>query len=174
MLGELGGSTSPGAVCRFLPPCCPEYLQVPLDGGGVSVRSAPVFALVCLGALARAQAAAKKDANLRLDFAAWQIAWDRFALGAAVVDMVSFPLAMSHKVVVTEVRLACARLHLCGLARVLGCRWPLARRAMAGPPSWGFCTTRLVAFSLCCVGGGGLAHAAGLPAGVRGPRREAW
>ncbi len=43
-----------------------------------------------------------EDAVRRLEMAAWQLAWDRYALAAAVVDQLTFTQAVQHKSVVME------------------------------------------------------------------------
>ena len=42
-----------------------------------------------------------------LDFANWMLAWDRYALGAAMVKQMDFRTAMQHKAVCTEVCALC-------------------------------------------------------------------
>ena len=92
-------------VDRFVPSLCPEHCPVLLDEDG-RVR----------------ENAWKKDATKRLDFGAWLLAWDRYALGtvtrmcaspslcidvmlagAAVVGQMSYYAAMTHKATVAEV-----------------------------------------------------------------------
>ena len=41
--------------------------------------------------------------DLRLELSMWITAWDRYALGAAMVEQLTFTDAMKHKAVVTEV-----------------------------------------------------------------------
>ncbi len=83
---------------------CPEHCPFLLDEDG-AVR----------------ENANKKDMSRRLDFSAWMLAWDRYALGAlvlrlccvheqmsrmrgaAVIRQMSFRAAMKHKAVVAEV-----------------------------------------------------------------------
>ena len=44
----------------------------------------------------------------RLDLALWQMAWDRFALAAAMLEMVPYSAAMRHKQVVLEIAVSAA------------------------------------------------------------------
>ena len=41
--------------------------------------------------------------ELRLEFAMWLVAWDRYALAAGMTNQMTYAQAMSHKCVVTEV-----------------------------------------------------------------------
>lgn len=89
---------------RFLPSTCPEHWPVLLDQDG-AVRETGV----------------KKDQR-RLEFSAWLLAWDRYALGvlqhgcdiccvvaayaragAAILNQLQFKTAMKHKQLVAEV-----------------------------------------------------------------------
>ncbi len=56
---------APVACVRFLPTGCPEHCPVLLDEDG-KVRENPV----------------KKDMTRRLDFSAWLLSWDPYAIGA--------------------------------------------------------------------------------------------
>ncbi len=75
--------------CRFLPPFCPEHLPVVLsleDEKGADDKETK-----------------KKASTRRLEVAAWMLAWDRYSLGAAALEQMSFYTAMRHKTVVAEV-----------------------------------------------------------------------
>ena len=66
-------------VGRFLPPFCPEVVPVLLEedqGQGVGPA---------------------RTKSKRLGLACWQMAWDRFTLAAAMVDMLPFFTASHYK-----------------------------------------------------------------------------
>ena len=46
---------------------------------------------------------AKGKPTKRLDLVMWQMAWDRFALAAAMLEMAPYSAAMQHKQVVLEI-----------------------------------------------------------------------
>ena len=69
-----------------------------------------------------------KQFNRRfLDLSVWLMAWDGYAIGAALLKQMSFADAQHHKAVVIEVQLAChgALFHF---ASVVSCRLLLLRR----------------------------------------------
>ena len=50
----------------------------------------------------------KSGTTWRLDFASWVLAWDRYAICAAVLGQMSFKAAMQHKACVAEVAFGAA------------------------------------------------------------------
>ena len=81
-------------VVRFLPVFCTESVQVVIDEeSNIEYRQHPAM---------------KGKAARRLDLATWQMAWDRFALAAAMVKMIPFRAAMQYKQVVLEIGMGAA------------------------------------------------------------------
>jgi len=76
---------------KFLPPSCETFIQV-------------------FDPAVDPEAAAAKQAKggKALDLATWLMAWERFALAAAMVKMIDFSDAMRYKLVCCCVRLYCA------------------------------------------------------------------
>ncbi len=58
--------------------------------------------VVCFAVIGCCRVICVEDAARRLEMAAWQLAWDRYALAAAVVGQLTFTQAMQHKSVVME------------------------------------------------------------------------
>ena len=56
-------------------------------------------------------AGSKARSARRLDLVLWQVAWDRFALAAAMLNMLPYRAAMQHKQVVLEIAVSCADDH---------------------------------------------------------------
>ena len=44
-----------------------------------------------------------KQKEKRLDWAWWQVAWERYALGAIATDQMSWKTAMAHKLIVVDI-----------------------------------------------------------------------
>ena len=68
---------------RFLPPLFPQHVAVSLEGVESVVPS--------------------KEEARRLDFNAWLIAFDRYAIAAHVTGQMEYSVAMQHKEIVLEV-----------------------------------------------------------------------
>ena len=79
---------------RFLPSFCPEGLKVVIDDDS-NVEVVP-------------NAGTKGRPAKRMDLVLWQMAWDRFAIAAAMLEMVPFSAAMQHKQVVLEIAVSAA------------------------------------------------------------------
>ena len=124
---------------RFLPSECAEHCPVLLDEDG-AVR----------------ENASKKDMSRRVDFGAWLLAWDRYALGApfdgyvawarvyqlpaaAVLNQLSFIAAMKHKAVVAEVACGAASK---GRSPILGVLFDEVSRSV--------CRMRCICMALLC------------------------
>ena len=56
-------------------------------------------------------AGSKAKSTKRLDLVLWQVAWDRFALAAAMLNMLPYKAAMQHKQVVLEIAVSCGDDH---------------------------------------------------------------
>ncbi len=72
-------------VERFLPNFCDDFSRVAIDEDGHEVRQK------------------NQGPPKRLDFAVWLLAWDGYALAAAMLEQMSYATALSYKAIVAEV-----------------------------------------------------------------------
>jgi len=118
-------------ICVDLRQWLPHWAANESPSGWAALNDAHVWTCICGFAFAgddeeavsgevalviKAMSGATKPKKAPLNPAQWSLAFDAFALGAAACGMLSFPAAMSHKVVHQVLA------HSCGLGKRMVCR----------------------------------------------------
>ena len=80
------------SFCRFLPLNCADAWRAETDAGSSSDASSKPMT--------------QKQKDKRLDWAWWQVGWERYALVAVATDQLSWRSAMEHKLVCVSIAAA--------------------------------------------------------------------
>ena len=88
---------------RFLPPACQDYIAVWLDDDGAPVQSSRKGTRRCAALLRSCVSLGVLACLPRLDFCWWLLAWDRYALAAAITKQMTYQQAMEHKQLIVSI-----------------------------------------------------------------------